>query len=212
MSNLLSRLNGWQRLWFVFTIICFILTTIFVVVGQRKTNAVEDEAIITKLNADEVKKFRITFLSSSDTSHKEPWTKYQAQEKIFVKEMNPFDQFVGRSNSKKTANEFDPDAYLQKLRLAVIDTVEFPNDMSNNDVQDFIRKYDNLDTIRIRAAGLIVERNRKQVTQARNENNKGRQSNVRLILYGYVAWLSFVVSIYLLGYGIGWIYHGFKKS
>ena len=54
MKSILNRLNGWQRLWFVFSVSSLVLVTALVFVLWREGKAVEDVQLLAQLNANEV--------------------------------------------------------------------------------------------------------------------------------------------------------------
>ena len=59
MVHILSKLNGWQRLWFVFSILSLVLTICIVIVAPKPEYAVEDPDIIARLNKDETYRVNI---------------------------------------------------------------------------------------------------------------------------------------------------------
>lgn len=59
MKSILTTLNGWQRLWFVFSVICLVLVTALVFILWRETNRVEDAQLLTQLNDSEVVRVNI---------------------------------------------------------------------------------------------------------------------------------------------------------
>jgi hypothetical protein len=166
MASLQSRLTGWQRLWFVFSIICFLVTTFFVVTGQREPP--KDEVVLQQF-ANRVKRIEI-----------------------------PAPEFIPDDKSDKWRK------YLKGY------VVEFPDDVPDSLLSALITKhYEDPDSIHILAANLLREQNNKQIAFARDEI---KESNIRLIAYGYIGWLIGVVFLYLFGWSIGWIYRGFKKA
>lgn len=103
---------------------------------------------------------------------------------------------------------------ITKVNIPQLGKVSFPNTMSKEDIEQLISKYYNTsrDTIPQLAASLIHERNENQAARAKVENAGIRDANLRLIGLGYLAWLLFIVTVYLLGYSVGWIYRGFKRT
>src|SRR3989442_13362894 len=54
MRSILTKLNGWQRLWSVLSVIGLVLVTALVFMLWREGKAVEDVQLLAQLNADEV--------------------------------------------------------------------------------------------------------------------------------------------------------------
>lgn len=59
MKNILTKLSGWQRVWFVFSVICLVLVTALVFVLWRETNRVEDAQLLSQLNDSKILRVNI---------------------------------------------------------------------------------------------------------------------------------------------------------
>lgn len=213
MSTFLSQLNGWRRLWIVFAIICFILATAVAVVGQRVVNAVEDEAILAKLNADDITRV-LVLLPSRPIQREGPWTKYQRERRILFN-VPSTDSLLARIRSRYSQYDNLTDSALATAihnRYPITTTLEFPKDLDEIAIRDVINRYDDPDTLRLVAANLIADRNKRQAAQAKTGNDEVRAANLRLFVSVYAACFILVVAIYLLGYAIAWIVRGFKNS
>ena len=206
MVNILTRLNGWQRLWFVFAVICFVVTTIFAVIVQKKPNAVEDEALLAKLNADDVITIDILIPSREIATPTEPWKADPIVQKV------AFPKDIHNINARAIL------AYLRQKDLqlkSVGDSIltEYASDRYPEIVKDIENnRYINPDTVRSIAVELMTERNKYQAIRAKTENNEVRKSNMLMTLYSYIVWLTLITSVYIAGLAIGWIRKGFKKS
>jgi len=111
--------------------------------------------------------------------------------------------------------ELNKDAVI-KAEISGIGIVEFPNNIDQKLTVDEIvkRNFDKStkEQIPILAKKLIQERNDKQAKEARDENRRVRSKNQEIVLYSIFGWLGTIFVFYALGWSIGWIYKGFKKT
>ena len=111
--------------------------------------------------------------------------------------------------------ELNKDAVI-KAEISGIGIVEFPNNIDQKLTVDEIvkRNFDKStkEQIPILAKKLIQERNDKQAKEARDENRRVRSKNQEIVLYSIFGWFGTIFVFYALGWSIGWIYKGFKKT
>lgn len=133
----------------------------------------------------------------------------------------PFGFFAITLQSKPTRVE--DVSLLQQLNVAAVIKVEipglgiidFPDTIDQKEIEKIIKNNFDKSTkeqIPIIAKKLMQERNDKQAKEARDENERVRAENHKIILYAIFGWLGSILVLYALGWSIGWIYRGFKNK